>query len=252
MNENAPRASACWRSSSSGDDLDRDVPRQRVLLELAQHGPAEHVGQEHVERYGRRLELLCQFQRIDALGRNQNLEALLVRKVGEDLRVVHVVLDDQQDLNRPASIALRSSATCSTRLARGVGAFDDRAAQSSAALPADRPPADWTRPHISPADTGEGAALPGVLRRWISPPSSEASSRLMARPRPVPPYLRLVEASACWNASKMMRCLSSGMPMPVSATSKAMTPHRTGPAPDASDSSRWSPATPSASRRHGR
>src|SRR5579885_3402618 len=31
------------------DDLHRNVPRQRVLLELAQHVPAEHVGQEHVE-----------------------------------------------------------------------------------------------------------------------------------------------------------------------------------------------------------
>ena len=32
----------------------------------------------------------------------------------------------------------------------------------------------------------------------------------------VPPYLRLVLPSACWNASKMIRCLSGGMPMPVS------------------------------------
>ena len=48
-------------------------------------------------------------------------------------------------------------------------------------------------------------------------------SRLIDRPRPVPPYLRLVVPSACWKASKMMRCLSSGMPMPVSSTTKAMT-----------------------------
>ena len=33
-----------------GDDLHRDVARRRVLLELAQHRPAEHVGQEDVER----------------------------------------------------------------------------------------------------------------------------------------------------------------------------------------------------------
>jgi hypothetical protein len=37
-----------------------------------------------------------------------------------------------------------------------------------------------------------------------------ASSRLMARPRPVPPYLREVPASACWKASKIRRCLSGG------------------------------------------
>ena len=48
-------------------------------------------------------------------------------------------------------------------------------------------------------------------------------SRLIERPRPVPPYLRLVVPSACWKASKMIRCLSSGMPMPLSSTEKART-----------------------------
>ena len=62
---------------------------------------------------------------------------------------------------------------------------------------------------------------PGTLTSRISPPSSVASSRLIARPRPVPPYLRLVPASACWNASKISRCFSGAMPMPVSDTSIA-------------------------------
>jgi hypothetical protein len=57
-----------------------------------------------------------------------------------------------------------------------------------------------------------------VLVRRISPPSISAISRLIASPRPVPPYLRLVEPSACWNASKMICCFSGGMPMPVSLT----------------------------------
>ena len=54
--------------------------------------------------------------------------------------------------------------------------------------------------------------LPGVLTRRISSPNSCDNSRLMARPRPVPPYFRLVLPSACWKALKMMRCLSGGMP----------------------------------------
>ena len=58
--------------------------------------------------------------------------------------------------------------------------------------------------------------LPGVLSTRISPPSSRAISRLIERPRPVPPNLRLVVPSACWNASKISCCLSFGMPMPVS------------------------------------
>jgi hypothetical protein len=57
---------------------------------------------------------------------------------------------------------------------------------------------------------------PGVLCTVSSPPSRRVISRLIESPRPVPPYLRLVVPSACWNASKMMRCFSSGMPMPVS------------------------------------
>ena len=35
---------------------------------------------------------------------------------------------------------------------------------------------------------------PGALSSRISPPSSRAISRLIERPRPVPPYLRLVRA----------------------------------------------------------
>ena len=64
---------------------------------------------------------------------------------------------------------------------------------------------------------------PGSLSTRISPPSMRAISRLIERPRPVPPYLRLVVPSACWKASKMMRCLSSGMPMPLSVTENATT-----------------------------
>ena len=65
--------------------------------------------------------------------------------------------------------------------------------------------------------------LPGTLLRRISPPSRCASSRLIASPRPVPPYLRAVPASACWNASKMILCFSGGMPMPVSLTENSTT-----------------------------
>jgi len=58
----------------------------------------------------------------------------------------------------------------------------------------------------------------GSLFTWISPPSKRVISREMERPSPVPPYLRLVVPSACWNASKMIFCLLRGMPMPVSVT----------------------------------
>ena len=64
---------------------------------------------------------------------------------------------------------------------------------------------------------------PGVLRTRISPPSRRAISRLIDSPRPVPPYMRPVPVSACWNGSKMIFSLSAAMPMPVSLTEKATT-----------------------------
>ena len=79
------------------DDLHGDVPRQRILLELAQHGPAQHVGEEYVERHRGRLELLGEIKRIGAPRGDQHLEALVAGEVEDDARVVRVVFDDQQD-----------------------------------------------------------------------------------------------------------------------------------------------------------
>ena len=78
------------------DDLHRDVPRLRILLQLAEHGPAEHVGQEDVERHRGRPVLARQRQRVGAARRDQHLEAAVVGEVDEHPRVVRIVLDDQQ------------------------------------------------------------------------------------------------------------------------------------------------------------
>ena len=55
---------------------------------------------------------------------------------------------------------------------------------------------------------GEGAALAaGSLSTPISPPISSTSRALIARPRPVPPYLRVVDVSACvngWNSCSLL------------------------------------------------
>ncbi len=40
----------------------------------------------------------------------------------------------------------------------------------------------------------------------------------MARPRPVPPKRRVIDASACVNLRNIFCCASSGMPIPVSST----------------------------------
>ena len=80
-----------------GDDLHRDVPRQRIMLELAQHRPAQHVRQEHVERNRRRLILLGEIERLGAAGGDQHLESLVAREIDQHPRIMRVVLDDQED-----------------------------------------------------------------------------------------------------------------------------------------------------------
>jgi hypothetical protein len=79
-----------------GEDLHGDVARRRVLLELAQHRPAQHVRQEHVERDGARLILAREHERVAAARRDQHLEARIMGEVGHDARIVRIVLDDQQ------------------------------------------------------------------------------------------------------------------------------------------------------------
>ena len=95
--ENAPRAKRVLAVLVERDDLHRDVPGQRVVLELAQHGPAQHVRQEHVERHGGRLELLGQIERLGAAVGNQDLETLVAGEIDQNPRVMRVVLDDQEN-----------------------------------------------------------------------------------------------------------------------------------------------------------
>ena len=59
---------------------------------------------------------------------------------------------------------------------------------------------------------------PGTLSTVICPPIRATSRAAMVRPRPVPPYLRVVEVSSCSKAWKIFACFSGGMPMPVSVT----------------------------------
>ena len=63
---------------------------------------------------------------------------------------------------------------------------------------------------------------PTSLVTPISPPMSSTSWREMARPRPVPPYRRVVPASAWENDSNTGAWSLSAIPIPVSTTWKRM------------------------------
>ena len=58
-----------------------------------------------------------------------------------------------------------------------------------------------------------------LLLHSIVPFCRSTSFLTMERPRPVPPYLRVVLISSCVKSSKIDSILSSSMPMPVSANS---------------------------------
>ena len=60
--------------------------------------------------------------------------------------------------------------------------------------------------------------LPSSLVQPMRPPINCTKPLLIANPRPVPPYLRVVEESACVKRSKIISTLSAAIPIPVSTT----------------------------------
>ena len=60
--------------------------------------------------------------------------------------------------------------------------------------------------------------LPSSLSIPSEPPISSVSCLEIARPKPVPPYFRVVDESAWVNFSKRVGIARSGIPTPVSST----------------------------------
>ena len=89
------------------EDLHRNVTRLRIALELVQDRPAEHVGQEHIERHGSRLVLTREREGIGAVLGDDALEAAVAREVEQHTRVMRIVLDDEQhQIARLQSLAI--------------------------------------------------------------------------------------------------------------------------------------------------
>ena len=95
--ENAPRARPWCRSSSSVSICTGMCRVVGILLQMIEHRPAQHVGQEYVQRYGRGMEFTSQRKRFRAARRHQNLEPFVVRQIAQDARIVRIVFHDQQN-----------------------------------------------------------------------------------------------------------------------------------------------------------
>ncbi len=104
--------------------------------------------------------------------------------------------------------AASSSITSTVPMVAAPGSADTEATTGSGSL----------------SETSVGSRMVNVLPRpaslstVTSPPIIRQSRRLSARPSPVPPYFRVVAASACEKASNSRAICSGVIPMPVSRT----------------------------------
>ena len=83
---------------------------------------------------------------------------------------------------------------------------------------------DAGRPRFSGNSTVKAEPFPSVLSTLIVPPIIWVSSRQIARPKPVPPNLRVAELSAWVNFSNRLGSFSGAMPTPVSVTTMRRAP----------------------------
>src|SRR5215469_3513731 len=180
---------------------DRDVARLWIILQSSRRLPA--VDHRHFEIHQYDIGALAQRHRtaLLAIRRRHNVEiAQQLEPHLEHVDVVVVVLDVEYFGHDAASIPLsRTLASPACGL------------MSSLELLAGVP----TRPGRRTVKT---EPLPGSLATVTSPPIMRASLRVIARPRPVPPYRCAVDESACVNSANSLACCSGVLPMPVSAT----------------------------------
>ncbi len=87
------------------------------------------------------------------------------------------------------------------------------------------PPAP--RPRLRPGSAGltrKVAPCPSSDSTEIVPPCISTMRFEIARPSPVPPFLRVFELSTCWNSPKILSWSSGAMPGPVSRTVSTKLP----------------------------
>ena len=96
MNENAPRARPCWRSSSSVTICTGMCRVAGFCLSWLSTVQPSMSGRNTSSETAVGLIFARQGQRVGAAHRDQHLEAVVVREIDQDARVMRIVLDDQQ------------------------------------------------------------------------------------------------------------------------------------------------------------
>ena len=178
----------------------RYVGEPVVGFDRRQHRPPVHFRHQHVEedqvgadspREGKPLHAVRRGER-PQVGRGRADEAR------QEVAHRRVVVDHQNDAAGRPPRRLR---------------FRSRARQPRQAAPLSRPTtAGRRRTNVEPS--------PARLETETVPPIISQNRLLIASPRPVPPYLRVVETSACVNGWNSLAHCSGVMPIPVSVIVK--------------------------------
>src|SRR5579871_563939 len=79
-----------------GEHLHGNMPRGRILFQMVEHGPTQHVWQEYIQRYCSWTELASEGQCFSATHGNKYLEALIVGEIAQHACIMRIILDYQQ------------------------------------------------------------------------------------------------------------------------------------------------------------
>src|SRR3984885_5534262 len=77
-----------------GQHLYRNVACSRVLFQVIENGPAQHVGEKYIQGHGGGVKFAGQRESFRAPGSEQDLEALLPGEIAQNSSVMRVVFDD--------------------------------------------------------------------------------------------------------------------------------------------------------------
>src|SRR6266481_1552940 len=168
-----------------GDHDDRDVPEGGVRLDSARRLVPVETRELDVHEYQVRALLLRHGDPVLTAHGLDHIDAGTRQEEAHDAAVLLVVLDDKGTLFHDFS-------GCRSTLSGTV---------------------KWKVDPTPRADS--------IQRR---PPCSSTIRREIVSPRPVPPFFRVLELSACWNSSKIVCRSASEIPGPVSDTETTKAP----------------------------
>ncbi len=90
---------------SRGNDVNRNMARERIVLEPFEHGQARLVRQTDIEQDAVRLHLARAFDALRRAGRVHAVEIEFVREVVENVREIQIVFDDENRAIRTLAVA---------------------------------------------------------------------------------------------------------------------------------------------------